>query len=283
MDFVFKKLDNVLKISSVVNLHFFEFQKEFNTKPDSHPFYELVFVSSGSLFIESESFSGELFKNQMIVHKPNEVHSLTLGKKNMPVVIIIGFTCNNVKINEFSLKPTTLSLASIKKLAEIVKEGRNVFSPPYDIPVYDMKKKKSAPFGAEQLLENLLEYFFISVIRNSEAENNLGEKEKLSVSEIVAYLKENYKERITIDDLAFLFGTNRTTLCKEFKNFTGKTIVQFTDEIKLEKAKEFVIKTNKTFTEIAEILNFESIHYFTRFFKKHTSISPNSFRKLNKI
>ena len=30
MDFVFKKLDNVLKISSVVNLHFFEFQKIIN-------------------------------------------------------------------------------------------------------------------------------------------------------------------------------------------------------------------------------------------------------------
>ena len=83
MDFVFKKLDNVLKISSVVNLHFFEFQKEFNTKPDSHPFYELVFVSSGSLFIESESFSGELFKNQMIVHKPNEVHSLKIGRAHV--------------------------------------------------------------------------------------------------------------------------------------------------------------------------------------------------------
>ncbi len=280
MDFVLKKLDSVLKISSIVNLHFFEFQNEYHTKADKHPFYELVFVSSGKLYVSSESFKGELNKNQMIVHKVNEMHSLSCSKKSSPVVIIIGFTCSNNKLNEFSTTPFTLSALMVKKLAEIVKEGRNVFLPPYDTPVYDMKKKKNAPFGAEQLLENLLEYFFISVLRSTESltikeESN---RESLMISEIASYLDDNYKEKITIDDLAFLFGTNRTTLCREFKNYTQKTVTEYLDDIKINKAKEYIKNSNKTFTEIASNLNFESIHYFTRFFKKHTGVSPKTYR-----
>ena len=38
--------------------------------------------------------------------------------------------------------PLLLGDSNVKKLAEIVKEGRNVFMPPYNVPVYDMKKKK---------------------------------------------------------------------------------------------------------------------------------------------
>ena len=285
MDFVQKKLDIVLKISSIVNLHFFEFQNEYHTKADKHPFYELVFVSSGKLSVNSESYRGELNKSQMIVHRPNEMHSLSCSKKASPVVIIIGFTCSNNRLSDFSNKPFTLSNLMVKKLAEIVKEGRNVFLPPYDMPVYDMKKKKNAPFGAEQLLENLLEYFFISVLRSTESVEKLDDNnsDRLMVSEIVSYLDDNYKEKITIDDLAFLFGTNRTTLCREFKNHTKKTVTEYLDEKKIKKAQEYIKNSNKTFTEIAGILNFESIHYFTRFFKKHTGVSPKTYRMENKI
>ena len=280
MDFVLKKLENVLKIESIVNLHFFEFQKEYYTKEDKHPFYELVFVSSGKLYINSESFKGELNENQMIVHKPNEMHSLNCNKKTSPVVIIIGFTCSCEKLNDFSKKPINLSALMVKKLAEIVKEGRNVFLPPYDTPVYDMKKRKNAPFGAEQLLENLLEYFFISVLRGADVlpDKTADNTDTLMVSEIVSYLEDNFKEKITLDDLAFLFGTNRTTLCREFKKYTGLTVTEYLDDIKINLAKDYIKNSSKTFTEIASILNFLSIHYFTRFFKKRLGITPSEYR-----
>ena len=35
-----------------------------------------------------------------------------------------------------------------------------------------------------------------------------------------------------------------------------------------------------TVEDLAEELNFESIHYFTRFFKKHTGVSPREYRNL---
>jgi AraC-like DNA-binding protein len=262
-------------------LHFFEFPTDFYTKSDSHPFYELVYVSGGKLTIKSEGFSGELEKGKMIIHKPNEMHSLSSEGDTTPTVIIIGFTCEEKEINNLASTPITLSLANVKKLAEIVKEGRNVFAPPYNVPVYNMKKKKNTAFGAEQMLKNLLEYFLIGILRDfsSSFDEENDPKEKLSIGEIVNYLSDNFTEKITLDELAFIFKTNRSTLCSQFKSFTGKTINEFLNLKKLEVAKRKILTTDKTFTEIAEELNFDSIHYFTRFFKKHTNLSPKEFRK----
>ena len=285
MKYVLKKLNDEIKVTGIANLHFFEFPENYYTENDSHPFMELVFVSSGRLAINSDNFNGILEKHRLLIHKADEVHSLKTVEGNTPTVIIIGFTCEGGEIDRFSSAPTTLDDQDVKKLAEIVKEGRNVFAPPYDVPKYDMKKKKNPPYGSEQMLKNLLEYFLISLSRKY-GDKNLTEEstvtDKVNAAEIISYIDDNYKEKITLDELAFIFRTNRSTLCKVFKATTGKTISEYVNDKKLLKAKDKILSTDKTLTEIAEELNFESIHYFTRFFKKHVGVSPKEYRKNEK-
>lgn len=281
MKYVLKELNNAINVTGIVNLHFFEFPTDFYTKAEGHPFFELVYVSSGKLFIKSDDYTGELEKGKIIIHRPNEIHSLSCLNKETPTVIILGFTCNQSDLIRFSKAPFSLSQEDIKKLAEIIKEGRNVFAPPYNVPIYDMKKRPNPIYGSEQMLKLLLEYFLIGILREQNRIYSLEEKEvpdKLSIAEIVNYLDSNYKEKITIDELSFIFRTNRSTLCKEFKNTMGKTIVEYINDKKLVKAKEKMKDRSKTLTSIAEELNFESIHYFTRFFKKLTGLSPKEYR-----
>jgi AraC-like DNA-binding protein len=282
MKYVSKQLNDTLRVTGIVNLHFFEFDNDFATVGERHPFYELVFVNSGKLCISSEDYTGELYKNQLIIHRQNTEHSLRCPTDEAPSVIIIGFECDSELIDRFSRKPTEPEPSVVRQLAEIVKEGRNVFRPPYDQPVYDMKKKKHQPEGSEQLLRILLESFLIRLMRgHSESESDEKRADApLMIQELIRYVNANYREKITIDELAFLFNTNRATLCKEFKRTTGKTVIGYVNDKKYEKAKKMIIDTNDTFTHIAQELNFESIHYFTRFFKKMSGMTPKDFRKL---
>jgi len=281
MKYVSKQLNNELSVTGIVNLHYFEFDNYFTTVNERHPFYELVFVNSGKLRIFSEDYNGDFLKNQAIIHRQNSMHSLKCDSEDRPNVIIIGFACDSSVIDRFSRMPITLGEGAIRKLAEIVKEGRNVFAPPYDIPTYNMKKRKRIRYGSEQMLRILLEYFLILLVReygDQEPEQDSGEVPE-RIWEIVSYVDVNYLEKNTIDELAFLFKTNRATLCKEFKRATGKTVVEYINEKKLEKAKEKIVNTNDSFTKIAEDLGFESIHYFTRFFKKLSGETPSEFRR----
>ena len=270
MEYITKVLKTNLNITGIVNLHFFEFDKNFATADERHPFYELVFVNTGKLQIISESYTGKLSKDQLIIHRPNDSHSLRCSDETNPTVIIIGFKCDTNALEVLANTPITLNESAIKKLAEIVKEARNVFAPPFNIPTHNMKKKKKQSYGAEQMLKILLEYFLLKLVReyyyNENIEENL--RPPLSQSELVEYVDLNYRERITIEELAFLFKTNRSTLCKEFKAATGKTLVEYINEKKIGKAKKMIAESNDGFTRIAEDLHFDSIHYFTRLFKK---------------
>ena len=127
----------------------------------------------------------------------------------------------------------------------------------------------------------MLEYFLIQLIRKYRYDENAedGGDAPSVINEIIKYVSDNYLEKITIDELAFLFRTNRATLCKEFKRATGRTLVEFINDKKFEKAKRKILGSDATFTKIAEELNFESIHYFTRFFKKMSGMTPKEFRK----
>ena len=284
MKYVTKELEQTLSVTGIVNLHFFEFGKDFATEGERHPFYELVFVNSGKLYISSDDYTGYLKKHQLLIHRASSEHSLRCDVDNAPTVIILGFECSSDMINPFSSIPVSLDDDKVKKLAEIVKEGRNVFMPPYNIPVYDMKKRKKQAFGSEQLLKLLLEYFLISLIREygygEDREDNSSTP--AAVQEIIHYVNGNYLEKITIDELAFLFRTNRATLCREFKRATGLTLIEYINQKKFDKAKRKIMESDSSFTKIAEEMKFESIHYFTRFFKKMSGYTPSQYRKEQK-
>ena len=281
MDFKLKTVEDALRVPKIANVHFFEFPKGHETPDDNHPFCELIFVAGGFLNIRSDDYNGVLKKNGLLIHGANCAHSLICPKDKETSVIIIGFECRSEKLAVFSQKPVMLTEPQVKQLAAIVQEGRNVFAPPYNVPVYDMVKKKTQIFGSEQMLRSLLETFLIGLIRKAESFDGAEEKEEnhFAINEIIEYVDENYKEHITIDELAFLFRTNRSTLCKEFRFATGKTLNQYVTDKKIERAKRKLCSSNKTVTQIADELHFESVPYFCKFFKKETGMTPSEFQK----
>ncbi len=281
MEFQLKTLSQQLNISRIANIHFFEFSENFSTKNDSHPFFEFLFVKKGSLEISSSNYTGTLNKGEMILHIPNELHSLTCPADSAPIVIIIGFECNGEELNEFSLAPKKLSKTQENKLAEIIKIGRTIFAPPYNISTYNMKKKKNIPFGNEQLLKIFLETFFIELVKEAGQHKPRADKQLSTTSdikEVISYLDDNYLEKILIDELVFIFNSNRSKLCREFKAKTGVTILEYINAKKIAHAKKLLEESGETVTAIATKMNFDTIHYFTAFFKQQAGLTPKQYR-----
>ena len=281
MDFQLKKLDTVITVSEIANVHFFEFPKGYETIDDQHPFCELIYVGTGSIDVHSDEYSGRLEKNELLIHRANSKHSFSCPKKAETTLIILGFTCMSEKLHYFASKPLKLDEMQIKQLADIVKEGRNVFAPPYNVPVYDMVKKKNALYGSEQMLRSLLELFLIGLIRKYEFFENSDDAPRatFTISEIIEYLDNNFTEKITIEELAFLFRTNRSTLCKEFRKATNKSLGEYLADKKIEVAKKLLAQKEKSITQIADALNFDSVPYFCEFFKRQTGLTPLQYRQ----
>ena len=270
-----------LSVTRIANMQYFEMPGGYSTHPDCHPFSELIFVDSGEISVESGLFSGRLRKNELLIHPAGEWH--TLHCDAAPSIIIIGFECRADGLLPFGKRPFPLPDAMQRILVEIVKEGRNVFLPPYDIPNRtDMQKRSDFLFGADQLIKNLLECFLIKLIRESETPplvQGAHAAEGLRTGEILRYLENNYLEKITMEELCFLFGTNKTTLSKDFRRLTGSTVMGYLADLRLRRAKALLREGKRSVTEIAELLGFSSVHYFTRFFRKHENRSPSEYAR----
>lgn len=282
MEFKLKRFTTSVNVTRIANIHYFEFTKKYHTFKDSHPFRELVYVDSGSINVEAENYSGKLMKNQLITHCENEIHSLTCFEDNAPNVIIIGFECKTKCLDLLSASPITLSYEEQRTLTNIIREGRAVFLPPYDVPnLKDMKKRSSIVFGADQMIKLLLEQLLIQLVRGKEAkseytENNLA---KGNIYDIHEYIKENFREHISLSDLCFLYNTNKTTLCTQFKLGYGVTVTELINNLRIKEAKRLMREGNFNLTQIAENVGFSSIHYFSRAFKIKESRSPSEYIK----
>lgn len=279
MEFKLKKFKQVINVTRIANIHYFEFTKKYHTFKDKHAFRELVYVDSGFIDIDAENYSGILEKNQIIIHKSEETHSLNCVGENAPNVIIIGFECNASELDAFSLKPYTLTPECQKLLTDVIKEGRKVFAAPYDVPyVKDMKKRKDYQFGADQMMKLKLETFFIELVRSLEDNiSHIENQNDFKTKEIYSYIVDNYKEKITLDELCFLYGTNKTTLCSSFKNIYGDTIVNFINKKRIKETKKLLRDGRYNLTQISDMVGFSSIHYFSRIFKQYEGISPKEY------
>lgn len=282
MEFKLKKFDCVLNVKRIANIHYFEFAEKYHTYKDKHPFLELVYADSGTISIEADNYTGNLNKNQLIIHRAGETHSLSCPEDNAPNVIVIGFECDCVALEMFSRAPVTLSPSLQRLLTEVIKEGRTVFLPPYDVPnLKDMKKRKDYPFGADQMIKLKLETFFIELIRSEQnsLDGSSNNKAYSKIDEIYAYVTENFRERITLDELCFIYGTNKTTLCSSFKNTFGDTIINYINRLRIKETKRLMCEGRHNLTQIAEIVGFSSVHYLNRIFKQYEGKSPMVYIK----
>lgn len=71
----------------------------------------------------------------------------------------------------------------------------------------------------------------------------------------------------------------RCTLIKEFKEYTGMTIVQYQRKQKMTYAAQLLIDSDYQITEIADILEFDSFSHFLRVFKEQYGETPKEYRK----
>lgn len=283
MEFKMKGFKREISVPSLGYVHYFEFTSDLHTVHDSHGFPELVYVERGRIMIESDRYSGELKQGELILHGENEKHSLSSDLKAATNIIIIGFECKSKNLGKLTHAPLPLSPELEKMLVEIVREGRSVYLPPYDIPnTKNMKKRNNFAFGADQLIKNYLQIFLIKCLRlydsiNVRSEDIGGSIKSAEIIEVKRYLDCNFCQKIKIDDLCFLFNTNKTTLSREFREAYGQTVIDYVNRKRIDYTKELLREGTHTLTDIADIMNMSSVHYLTALFKKLVGISPTEY------
>ncbi len=99
-----------------------------------------------------------------------------------------------------------------------------------------------------------------------------------AIDEIMHYMRRNYQQRLALEDVADHFFMNKTYLSELFKKETGKSFVQFKNEIRVERAKVLLRNSDELISSISQQCGFEDAGYFSTVFKLMTQQTPQQYR-----
>ncbi|HMF72703.1 MAG TPA: AraC family transcriptional regulator [Flavitalea sp.] len=109
--------------------------------------------------------------------------------------------------------------------------------------------------------------------------NQSNEAEMERLEKIYSYTLENYKNDISLEEIASIANMSGTSFCRYFKLMTKKTFFEFLTEIRISHVCRGLIE-NKFPTEVICLeYGFKNISNFYRHFKKVTKLTPFEYKK----
>ena len=279
------KVESVLTISKIYTIHYQKLGKNYFYPEEKHDFWEIIYCDKNEVIVTVEGEERALKKGEIIFIPPNLTHSVECDKRLDANIFIISFSCKSKTMKYFVNRQFVLPEDLRFLLSSIMSEAKNTFVlPDFDPNLNKLVLKENANIGGGQIIKNNLEELLIKIIRfetskptSKEIFISKVETSSALEDEIVAILEGGLYESITLDDLCRALNYGKTTLCKTFKKKTGKSIISYYLELKIDESKR-LIRDNKSFSEIANLLCFDSLPHFTKTFKKITSMTPREYK-----
>ena len=97
------------------------------------------------------------------------------------------------------------------------------------------------------------------------------------------YIEDKYKESISVEDVAGKIFISPSYFMHIFKEETGVTVGTYLTNIRIRKAKELLLTTDKNVTCIAYEVGFHDSNYFSKVFKDVEGVSPSDYKKRNQV
>ncbi|MEG1104748.1 MAG: AraC family transcriptional regulator, partial [Oscillospiraceae bacterium] len=284
-------IDAVLSVKELYTLYYFHREKEYAFAGESHDFWEIIYADKGGACGINGTEPYTLHKGQVLFHKPNAFHNFhTSDEEDDCDIIVISFSGDLDILEHFSEQIFTLTLKEKHLFKQMVEEGVSAYNKPLGTNlIYDKANPKGTEltFGSKQIIRNLLEQLLISLYRKQQ--NCSSDILKLSmqslspeyelVKKVVTFLDENLYNNIAFIDVANHFNLSETQIKKMFRDVTGYSIMQYYRKSVIGRIEYHIRQFDLNFTEIADLFNFSSIHYFSKFYKRETGITPREYLK----
>jgi len=142
--------------------------------------------------------------------------------------------------------------------------------------IIDKERIENLNYGEIKEVEIILKEFLLRL--HDLISFTPGEKNAEIISEMKAYIAENYQDGITLSELARKFNLSTGHLSNLFHEESGESFSDYLNMIRLNKAKELLKTTDDKIYQIADQLGFNDAYYFSSWFKKLVGASPTTYR-----
>jgi AraC-like DNA-binding protein len=108
-------------------------------------------------------------------------------------------------------------------------------------------------------------------------QTQVEDNERINI--IFNYVKDHFKEQITLEEIADLANMKIPSFCRYFKKITNKTFTQFVNEYRITHSLKLLAEQPLSITEVCFESGFNNFSYFNKTFKEYIQKSPSQYRK----
>ena len=266
--FNYSNISSSLDISEIYTKFYQEKGTNYNFSGEKHSYWELTYVDKGELLTTIDGVSYHLKQGDLIFYAPMQFHTQSTFEKISSSYLTINFKMNFNHADLLCNKIFSLQRDSYFIVTRLIEElsNDNLYSDDLSLCylkelIIQMLRLDNSHFHSKPTTHMQQTY-----------ENEL-------LNDILLYIDNNIYEKISVSTLCDHFCISTSMLHSLFRKNMNNTAKNYINELKLSKSKELIRNSTHTLSEISEMLDFSSIHYFSKKFKSYFNISPTEYSK----
>lgn len=264
--FTFRGTANLLNVAS------YRYGGDWHSLPHTHNHTELFFIVSGKgqFLIQDQVFPVDA--NKLVIINPNVLHTeVSLNAQPLEYIVLgiggIELAASENSNDQFCILDHFESVEISSCLRNILRE---------------MELKNT---GYEDICQAYMEILIIRLMRNTaltmQAEPQLASGNRQCAA-IKRYIDLHFKESLTLEQLSEEAHMNKYYLSHAFKREYGVSPINYLISRRISESKYLLVETDLSMSQIAQLLGFSSLSYFSQVFRKVHGSSPMEFRQNSK-
>ena len=259
--------------------------------------HELLYCCKGKAYITIEDKRYDIHPGTLILVKPNKSHCFWPDQKEPGDLLWVHFdfiyrndvyNLNKLVTNKNNiLFRKELPLNSYVRPEPVLENGftfPEVIKMKQQTLTEDIFRKIVFHFTRHEMLWQLECKVLLLQILNMVIKQSLEDKNFFThhpagkISDVVVrYVHHNYFRKLTLKEMANIMGLSEDYIGKVFKKETGEKFTYFVNKVRLERAKELLLHSDLSITNIAEIVGFSDVYYFSKVMKQYEGVSPSQW------
>ncbi len=268
----FNRILPQVRINEILGYYYSIRDSGYSFEGESHSYYELTYVDRGTLLTEIDGNSYELNERDLIIYGPNQFHNQKIREGSSCSYVTVLFELDqDISHYKFLLNKIFPYTKKIHSLMKTFVNESSTFAPYMDSLLLCL---------FQEVIIRLLQQEFVTAETDRKPATDARQHYHDELLEqILTYIDETIYEPITVGEICQKFSMSRSSLQILFNENLNQTPKKYISELKLEKSRQLISEGRYTISEIALMLGFNSIHYFSRAFTQKYNMAPTEYSK----
>ena len=239
------------------------------SRPRGRLDYQMIYIQEGSGEFLLNNRNQVLEKGTLVIFRPFTPQIYSFFNNETTLAYFVHFTGTEVPelLNTLgSPDQCTFSIENAMFFSEaILKISR-------ELQVHDK--------NYEMMCSSILIELFVRLSRSIHLDSDSRNADNSNAfAPALNIMNNQFQKDLSIDDYAELCGMSSYYFVRKFKEHTGFSPHNYLIQVRMERAKEYLVSTTMNISEISYSVGYDNPLYFSRMFRKYTGFSPTTYRK----